>query len=412
MDIKLITFYFPYHEVSGVSVLFSNLSNYIAQNFPIEIYIIDYKDGYMAKNIESSKIHLIEFKTGVLLHIDAEILIIQSILPYAMRPELQISNQTKIFFWNLHPDNFYPLIFPFQWIPNITKRYINLYKNILNVFWRKDLKRMKSFLHLAYDQNSLYFMDSMNRNMTNFIYDLNLDNKNTLPIACSDSKTNTDRLKSKKAVRFSWIGRICNFKIHILIYLCKCLSSIAQTHKTRIEIDIIGDGELKDILTGSLNKNDYFDFFLIGTIEKKSLDKYLIDNIDVNASMGTAALESAKLGIPTILLDYSDNPIKGDYKFRWLHDTTDFELGHNITFNDIEDGNNSLWEMIKSLKENPVKIGEKSVNYYKNNHSLNAVSKLFLVAVEHSNLLFGDIDKKLIQKGVIRKVYERKKYGI
>ena len=111
---KSITFFFPYYDVSGVPVLFLNLAEFIASHYNYHVYIIDYKDGYMARNREKkSKVKLIEFENGNFISVLDTILVMQAILPYAIRPELLISKNTKVFFWNLYPDIFFPFVLSF-----------------------------------------------------------------------------------------------------------------------------------------------------------------------------------------------------------------------------------------------------------------------------------------------------------
>ena len=132
---KSITFFFPYYELSGVPVLFLNLAEFISSHFNYDVYIIDYKDGYMASNRKKkSEVKLIEFEDGNLIRILDTTLVMQAILPYAMRPELTISKNTKVFFWNLYQDNFFPVVFPFNFIQNTVRNNIKLYKLLLKYF--------------------------------------------------------------------------------------------------------------------------------------------------------------------------------------------------------------------------------------------------------------------------------------
>lgn len=61
-----ICFYFPFREVSGVPVLFFRMANELAiLNSGIKIYVIDYIDGAIARNlIENCNISLLPFGDG------------------------------------------------------------------------------------------------------------------------------------------------------------------------------------------------------------------------------------------------------------------------------------------------------------------------------------------------------------
>ena len=154
MSIKTIAFFFPYHEVSGVPVLFLNIAKYLGDKDPeIKVKIIDYENGYMSSSLEGNdKIEKIIFETSKLLFIDVDIVIMQSILPFAMRPEIQFSTNTRLMFWNLHPDNLTPNLYPFV---IVRKYYPNIYRNILSIFWKRKLKLMRNFVENAIQLNSL-----------------------------------------------------------------------------------------------------------------------------------------------------------------------------------------------------------------------------------------------------------------
>ena len=98
----------------------------------------------------------------------------QAVLPYAMRPELLISKNTKVFFWNLYPDIFFPLVFPFNFIPKTIINNIKVYQLILNVFYKNTLTKVQKFVTEMNNCKALVFMDSSNLDRTNEILELKL----------------------------------------------------------------------------------------------------------------------------------------------------------------------------------------------------------------------------------------------
>lgn len=411
---KSITFFFPYYEVSGVPILFLNLAEYIASNYNFKVYIVDYKNGYMARNRnKSSKVKLIEFKKGNLLCISNTTLVMQSILPYAIRPELLISKSTKVFFWNLYPDIFFPMLFPFNLVSEFVKRNFKLYKLILKLFYWNTLKKIKNFVTEMNDCKALIFMDSSNVERTNEILELKLKPEIFLPILCNSKiSVNKKSVVNKKDLNISWVGRICDFKVYILKYTIEKIAEIAHKQKKNIVFHVIGNGDKIQIIEDLLLNTKYFSIKMVGVIPQNYLDQYLVDNIDINAAMGTSALESAKLSIPTIVLDISHEEIKGDYIFRWLHDTTNFDVGHNISKLDFENNNRSLEKMIKNFEQEKKILRKKSFEYFKNNHTLESVSKKLMQFVELYSTKFENINNYYFKKSLLRKVYEYKRYKI
>ena len=409
MRIKSIAFFFPYYEVSGVPVLFSNIAKTLSRTSSYRIYIVDYVEGYMSRILRGHKyIELIPFTTGEKCLIETDVLILQSILPFGTRPELTISKKTKIIFWNLHPNNLIPNVYPWA---IFSKPRPELYKFLVTTFWQKRFRLMRSFIKTFSDQGSLMFMDSTNLKNTESFYSLSLGKTKYLPIACDDGSFNKSSYNIQNGViNFGWIGRLCDFKIHILNYLIKCLNKLSVELKTNILLHIIGDGPEKINLYSPAKSNKLFKIRRIGRISKDKMNTYLKQNIQINASMGTSVLESAKYGIPSIVLDYDFIPIKGDYCFRWLHNTRNYDLGHPITNMDYLKDNSSLKEMILDFKINSEELSKKSYDYYFLNHSLEMISKKILTQVQEAKLSIEDIDSTLIKKGKVRTIYENIKY--
>ena len=408
---KTVAFYFPYYEVSGVPVLFSNLADYFSKNYQFKISIIDFEDGYMSSSLKGNdKIQKIIFETSKPLFIDVDIVIMQSILPFAMRPEIKFSTNTKLMFWNLHPENLIPNLFPFV---IVRKYYPNIYRNILSIFWKRKLKLMRDFVENAIQLNSLSFMDSSNLNTTNFFLSTDINNVSFLPIACSNGVKREEVLnKDFTELNFSWIGRICDFKINILNYLILKLSEAAKKLKLKVNLHVIGDGPLMHKLNSNNYLHKFFNVILLGTLDMSKMNLYLNSKIDINASMGTSVLESAKFGIPSIVLDISNKPINFKYKFRWLHDTKDYDLAHLINKSDDMSKSYELTDIISEFIVNSKILSEKSFNYYASNHSLEAVSENLKKQIEKTKLTFTDINPELLKKSLLRRLYEYKKYKL
>jgi len=410
MSIKTIAFFFPYYDLSGVPVLFLNIAKYLGDKDPeINVKIIDYENGYMSSSLEGNdKIEKIIFETSKPLFIDVDIVIMQSILPFAMRPEIQFSTNTRLMFWNLHPDNLTPNLYPFV---IVRKYYPNIYRNILSIFWKRKLKLMRNFVENAIQLNSLSFMDSANLNNTNFFLSTDISNVSFLPIACSNGVKREDVInKGFVELNFSWVGRICDFKIHILNYLILRLSEVAKNLQLKINLHIIGDGpEMRNLNTKS-QLHTHFRIRFVGRLTKEKMDSYLYSKIDINASMGTSVLESAKFGIPSIVLDFDYKVINKKYKFRWLHETVNYDLGHLINNENLVNENHELIDMTNEFINNSNIISEKSFNYYVSNHSLESVSENLKKQIEKSKLTITDINPDLLKKSLLRRLYEYKKY--
>lgn len=85
---KSLCFVFPYREISGVPVLFYNLANSFAQYFKdkYNVSVLDYSDGVMSNYI-TKDVSLKVIETGKPCVLDDDYIVMQGILPSAMRPE-------------------------------------------------------------------------------------------------------------------------------------------------------------------------------------------------------------------------------------------------------------------------------------------------------------------------------------
>ena len=141
--------------------------------------------------------------------------------------------------------------------------------------------------------------------------------------------------------------------------------------------------------------------------EAKELDNFLLREVDLLTAMGTSALEGAKLSIPTLMIDLSYHPVKKGYKYRFLYETINYDLGHFITSADYGDKDDTLRTRLLEVINNYTSCAEKSYNYFMNNHDLSKISSLFLKKVEATTLTFGMIDPAFFRKSIPLRLYNK-----
>ena len=408
-ELKLC-FYFPYHEVSGVPVLFFRMANELAiLNKLIHIYVIDYTDGAIARNlIINSNITLLPFTDGIPISppVDA-ILVMQSILPYSIRPELKILPDTKLVFWNLHPDCLVPSLIPLPYLRSLQNKNFKLYSLLARTLYPALIRNLREFTEQAIAKKALWFMDQSNLDKTLKYLFTHISDVDFVPVPALGSKLiKANAFPGKEVLNFTWVGRLCDFKSQILMYTIKKLSSLACEKKIKLHYSIIGDGPFRKEISALVLNNDWFTLEMLGSLKPDALDNYLLENTDVLTGMGTSALEGAKLGIPTILLDISYYPVKGDYKFRWLHESKNFDLAHDITENDLEEGNLILKQMIDDLFNNYQALSAKALDYFLQNHEMKNALNKFIFKIKQSEMKFSDINPSLLYKSKVRKTYD------
>lgn len=408
---KSVAFYFPYYELSGCPVLFLNLAEYIARNHKeYEVYVVDFVDGYMAQNrSDKEMVKLIPFHKGKECVVDTDYLVMQAILPSAMRPELTIADNVKVLQWVLHPMNFFPSVFPLNFFRNYFENNLDTYRSVLNKYYAKEIKNTQLLISCLHKGNSLCFNSSGYVPTTESLLGESIGEYTLVQNASSDSTIRKESFDLSDEIHMSWVGRLCDFKIYILNYTLERLKRYAEESKKKIVFHVIGDGELESLLFNK--ESEWFTIIKEGTISKNELDSFMVNNSSLNFAMGVSAIESAKLGIATIVLDATYQEVKGDYMFHWFYTNEDFDTGHMITESDFEEGNKSLETMLASFLLSPKEYSDRSFKYYEDNYSLKIVVGKLLNCLEGITLKWGDLPQIVKRKSLSRKVYNMLKYS-
>lgn len=405
---KNLYFFFPYRGVGGVPVLFLRLANYLSNLNMYNIFLIDYEDGYMAQNYDKQKnIQLVLYDTQKNIYFKHDdIVVFQSMPLWGMPTCLKFSEKTKLIYWNLHPYNM------FGYASSIGKYFKNkLVQKLVTLGFRyqiylNDRKAIKTF----HEKNALFFMDGENYKQTQTWLDVQLNNPIYLPLIIDNIENRKlDYQPKANTINCIWIGRIGDFKVHILIYTLKKLNEIARNSNQKIIFTVVGTGEYLEYLKEEVKFFSNIQIIFIEYIDPGDL-KDVLQNMDMGFAMGTAALDFAKYGLPTVLLDFTYKEIKEDYKFDWLYDTQNYILGREISENMCEISNKSLENMIKDLLENYQSISLKSFQYVENNFEIEKNVNQFIDLLEQSSLTFSDLDIKYFEMNIFHKFIGAKKY--
>lgn len=405
---KNLYFFFPYRGVGGVPVLFLRLANYLSFIDLYNIFIIDYEDGYMATNYSRAKnIQLVEYNTNTNIEFrDNDIVVFQSMPLWVMPSNLVFSNNTKLIYWTLHPYNI------FGYASSIKKIFKNMFlQNILIWIFRYfiyfyDREAIQKFN----EKKSIFFMDEENFEQTKNLLDISLEDAKYLPLVIDDIENIKIGYKpDNKILNCIWVGRIGDFKVHILFYTLKKLNDIVKTTGENINFYIVGTGEYLEYLQEQAKILKDLKVIYIDYIDPKELKETIID-MDIGFAMGTAALDFAKFGLPTVLLDFSYEEIEINYKFDWLYNSKNYTLGKAIDKNLCDHDNKSLETILESLESNYDTISMKTYRYVKNNFDIDINVKKFISLIEDASLTYKDLSKHYFEMNMFHKFIGAKKY--
>jgi hypothetical protein len=400
-------FFFPYVPPSGVSSLFVRMARAMVASGS-RVRLVDFADGAMAR--EDRGLELTEYRRDGRIEIGAdETLVLQAELPGKLRRQLVMHPEARLVEWQLHPYNLIQPALPLFGHWDFLMRRPGLYRTWMRWLAGRQTVATAEFVQCAAAQRSLFFHDQPALRATETYLGIQVRDPILLPVpvpvpAAPErmGRTATDEL------RVTWVGRLYDFKVHILVHTLRRFRAAAAAGRN-VVFHVVGDGPKAALLGEFSAPVPGLRVVRHGDLTATDLRRLLREETDLVASMGTAALEGAALGLPVILLDLAYAAVPANYRFRWLHQAEGYELGHTITSEDCG-GEDTLPGMLAELEHDYVGLAERAFAYVREHHSMEAVSARFATLTAAANLRFGEVPPKLWSKSIVRKAYETLRY--
>lgn len=404
---RKIYFCFPYHGVGGVSLLFLRMAEELSSKGQAETWLVDYADGFMAKHRQKGLTHFLEYRDDgeVAIPPDA-IAVLQSMTPWSIFPSLRFAPQTRILFWNCHPFNLVPTL------PGLRRHMqhsVLLSRMILATLLRGYRNKMRRLVSLLLERRSLVFMDRPNVATTEDYLGIKIPEAVYLPIPAS-SANDTGSIRKREirseGLRFVWVGRVVDFKYYVLQRSLLELDRLQPQFGFPVKVTIVGSGEYAERLRNDSEKIKHVQLEFIDHLAPAELDAFLLTNTDILLAMGTSALEGAKLGIPTILLDVAYAPVPQSYRFQWLHERSGYTLGDLLGDEHIQPGNNSLAECIDMALHDYDQLSAHAKEYFMRNHELSIVATRFVAIVDAAACTYGALaEARVTGRGMLYGIF-------
>lgn len=365
----------PQLNIGGGGIFYVNLGKWLSEYTDLNIYFYDYKSGYLSFYAKNSNIKCIEYtEKGEEFVLRNKCIILTTVTRVVMLPKM--NPQNKIIFWNYESCKL-------GWNSLFVDGHIN------------------SFFNLIKKKNALCYHDWSSRESINYYDKTFFNNDDFLHVvlppknAIASSSLITDGI-----INISCLQRIAIEKVQSAKVLIKALADVASsdTFSFRIRLHIIGDGpkrnELVEYAEQFASLSPKFEVVFLGAIPHDLLDEYLLNNIDLAFGMGTAALETAALGIPTALFLLSYDPIDSDKVF-FLFDSHHKTLGIHVDLSSSFKTNYvSIKDVVYQCIEKKAELGKKCLNYYLKEHSsIDDLGLFFLNFANRSSLFFSQLKK-------------------
>jgi len=368
----MITFYITHKGIGGVQNLFLNLTKELYKR-DIRVKFIYFKETWLIVELNKEGVEYelfdLEYDNRKLISnfINKDDVIILTPESFIIEEIYQI--KPYFLFWIVHPKTFIRKLFP-------VKKII-----------------FKLMIEMIIKRGGLYFMDKTCLEDISKYFRLTV-NENYLPIPVFGiEKTNSSNLKSliekknRDIISLSYIGRAVIWKVNPVKKLISDLLIIKKTVEKEFTLHIFTDNVVEFEQLLSYNSNE-IELIYHSNIFGAELDQFIKKEILINFAMGTSCLESAKLGIPSILVDCSYEAFPSSYKYNWIYNSEGYSLGKVLDKNYISMNGYKLLEIFNQIFQNDSFICDISIScleYTSKNHHLESITSLLLEKIVRCN---------------------------
>lgn len=402
---------FPYRDVGGIPLLFLRLAAELGKR-GADVSLVDYEDGYMARRLDPRTMKLVTYPLAGSVAIPADTtLVLQAMTPWSIFPRLAPARATRLLFWNCHPFNLVPTF------PGIRRFMMGSERAgvwTLRTLLRPWRARMQCFVRLLLERESLVFMDRTNVRTTERQLGLRVARPHMLaiPAESSDGRPHAPLDVAAHGLRVAWVGRIVDFKFHPLLHAMQRLDALQPTLGARVSLLIIGAGDYESQLREAAARMPRLDVRFQGEVEPAELKRLLAEDVDLLLAMGTSALEGARLGVPTLLLDLSYRAIEPATRIGWLHENDGYSLADVAAPCTVAEADAALAARLRELLADPRRVSEAARAYFNEHHDIAAIATQLLGYVERARCTWGDLqDAGQLRRGVVYGLFSRLRDG-
>lgn|GEM_PF-6194289 len=375
----MITFFNKNKGIGGGENLIINLAEYFYLQLNITVKIICYKDSYIYNRLSDLKIPFV-FIDMLQENFDVDLTSQDVIIKTDPENINWFKNSTaRIAYWEI--------------LPTVLANTVNPVKKL---FFKQKL-----FNYLLKNKG-LFFMD------INGIEELQdrgykIDECKLLPIpAFIPIQYNARKRKDNSYITITYLGRSENWKI---FPFKKVLDDLGHLDQLMFKVIIFCNDEVpyKKII-----KDTYKNISISYCINKygKELEKLLNENSDCHFAMGTSAIDSAKMGIPTVLLDYADTIFPENYRYQYIFEARGFSLGNNVEKGDYKNQQKSITDICDSIlsAEKYNEVSKRCYDYVNDHHNIITIAVEVLKNADNSNTCVSKVYKYFLYAGYENKI--------
>lgn len=403
--LEKICFFHPSKtEFGGAELLVIRLARELSSQ-GIRISVIDYREGNVISRLSDiNNIQFIQFEDGKSISLKTvKYMVTFSLWLEHIRKRFIDAEEVIALVWCIHPYHIFDMIKPLpRWLASI--------------IYRNHIRKISELFAIMNKAGGLKFMDFENYYIPRGYFYLPFE-PSFIQIPVSFPVNTEQSVARPDEINIAWIGRLSIEKVNVLIYALDQVITYCSRNRVRARFFIIGSGSAEEKLNEYSKKNE--DIYVKIIREKSILPEDIplfLSSINLYFAMGTAALEGGAKNIPTILLDYSKRSYRqirrNGYKFKWLYQTNNFNLGSNIfkSYSYLKEIDSMTINDVFNIIEDPDRskeVADACYNYTAANHKISIVANILKDNLEKCELKVGriisfDISKNLFERAADR----------
>jgi len=282
------------------------------QRHQVALALVDHPNGATRRLWADAGIpfEFIEYNAGKRHVLPAAELVLMGLLgSKTLASNFEISPASRFLTWCTAPQDPFKFLPPAYFLNNSSWA---VKKGFARCFYPAHRRRIADFLKEGARRGGVVFMDRHCHEVNEDLFGPGIPQE-VIPI-CTGVPTFGPRLRTAGAGKAYWVGRITDFKTEPFIAMTTALLRPGSPIK---EVVVIGDGA---DLASAKKRLAGLAVTWLGYVQPEKLDAELFAHADLVYGHGTALLEAAKLGIPSLLVDGSYEQVACDLlRAEWLH---------------------------------------------------------------------------------------------
>ena len=392
----IISFIYPVTDgvIGGVQVLLINVISYICDNEICRVRLYDYQKGLIKTKLDTLQVKNFDFipldgYKFKIPNVGDEVFVVPGMLFMTLPFLFRTNRNVKLLVW----DVYYPHWYRFNKIGSIPLP--GLRRRIMQALWFND---------------GIIFMDTNCLNI--FKREGYRDENNSrivpIPVYIPEAQKNKEFSVSPskgRRIRFGYVGTSNEWKIAPVIKLIADLGLIGNPYELHI---ITTDSKS---FRERLHPKDNIELYFYENLFREELEQVLSRNVDIGCAMGTSSLEISKLGIPTILLDFSKGKFPDHYRYKWLHENNmPGNLGRDINEESFNNDGRQLSDLLREFDSDAKSLGESCLAYVRDNHEVEIVINKLMHACHKTRLTFSRYNNVMLCMRFLYKLVRNKRF--